>query len=205
MQGHSELRNFVLGTHNKKKRAELDQLLRPHGFHVRSLEDFPNAISVVEDGDTFQANAGKKATQQAVHLGAWVLGEDSGVCVDALDGAPGIYSARFAGEEANDQENNRLLLKKLADVPRQKRTAFYVCHMTLSDPTGKVRIDCEATCRGVLRTAPAGTGGFGYDPLMEVPEYHATFAELGPAVKSVISHRAKASRIFLNELLRLAE
>ena len=201
--GHADLKHFVLGTHNKKKRAELDVLLRPHGFHVRSLDEFPNSIQVVEDGTSFAENATKKATQQAVHLGAWVLGEDSGISVDALGGQPGIYSARFSGPNATDEDNNDFLLEKLKGVPREKRTAFYVCHMTLSDPKGNAVIDCEATCHGILRTKPAGSEGFGYDPLFEIPEYHATFGELGPTVKSILSHRARASRLFLPMLLRL--
>ena len=201
---NAELQQFVLGTHNKKKRAELDALLRPHGFAVRSLEDFPDAIEVVEDGNSFAENAAKKATEQAVHLGAWVLGEDSGISIDALGGEPGIYSARFAGPDATDEDNNRLALEKLHGVPRANRTAFYTCHMTLSDPQGNVQIDCEATCHGILRTEPSGTGGFGYDPLFEIPEYHQTFGELGASFKSVISHRARATRLFLPKLLKLA-
>ncbi len=197
------LADFILGTHNRKKRGELDFLLRPHGFHVRSLDDFPAAIEVIEDGDTFAANAEKKATQQAIHLQDWVLGEDSGLCVDSLRGAPGVYSVRFAGPDATDEMNNHLLLERLAGVPREKRTGYYVCHMTLSDPDGNVRIDCEAKCRGILRTEPAGSGGFGYDPLFEIPEYHVTFGELGAHVKAVLSHRARASRVFLPRLLAL--
>ena len=200
----SDLTQLVLGTHNKKKRAELDYLLRPHGFELRTLDDFPDSIEVVEDGNSFAENAAKKATQQALHLGAWVLGEDSGISVDFLDGKPGIYSARFAGENATDEDNNRLILEKLKDVPRAKRTAHYVCHMALSDPTGEIRITCEETCQGVLRTKPSGDGGFGYDPLFEIPEYHRTFGELGASVKSMLSHRARASRLFLPRLLRLA-
>jgi XTP/dITP diphosphohydrolase len=198
-----ELRKLVLGTHNVKKRRELDFLLRPHGFELRTLEDFPNSIEVEEDGSTFGENATKKAVQQAVHLNAWVLGEDSGIAVDALDGAPGIYSARFSGPEATDESNNELLLEKLKGLSREKRTAHYVCHMTLSDPTGVVHIDCESTCRGVLRTEPSGSGGFGYDPLFEIPEYGLTFGELGPDIKGVLSHRARASRLFLPKLLKL--
>ncbi len=197
------LGDFILGTHNRKKREELDFLLRPHGFHVRTLDDFPTALEVDEDGTTFAANAAKKANEQAIHLGDWVLGEDSGLCVDALQGAPGVYSARFAGPDATDATNNRRLLEQLAGLPREKRTGHYVCHMSLSDPDGKIRIDCEATCRGILRTQPAGAGGFGYDPLFEIPEYHVTFGELGPHVKAVLSHRARASRMFLPRLLAL--
>lgn len=201
--GSSELRRLVLGTRNVKKRAELDFLLRPHDFALRTLDDFPNAINVEEDGTTFGENAAKKAVQQAQHLNAWVLGEDSGIAVDALDGAPGIYSARFAGPEATDEMNNALLLQKLESVARPKRTAYYVCHMTLADPTGHIHIDCEATCRGILRTQPSGTRGFGYDPLFEISEYHKTFGELGAAIKGVLSHRARASRLFLPQLIKL--
>jgi len=197
------MQQIVLGTHNLKKRAELEHLLGPHGFTINTLDDFPDAIDVVEDGHSFGENAAKKACQQAVILNAWVLGEDSGIVVDALDGAPGIYSARFAGEDATDEDNNRMLLKKLDGIPREKRTAHYVCHMTLSDPTGAVRIDSEATCQGILRTEPAGSGGFGYDPLFEIPEYHKTYGELGTSVKSVLSHRARASRRFVPQLLKL--
>ncbi len=200
-----QLREIVLGTHNQKKRAELEYLLAPFGFTTYTLDDFPNAIEVVEDGDSFEENAAKKAQQQAKNLNAWVLGEDSGIAVDYLGGAPGIFSARFAGEQATDEENNQKLLKELKDVPRSQRTAHYVCHMALSDTTGTVRISCQATCQGILRTKASGAGGFGYDPLFEIPEYHQTFGELGPSVKSVLSHRARAARRFVSELLCLRE
>ena len=196
-----ELNEIVLGTHNVKKRAELAALLAPIGVQLRTLADFDSPLKVVEDGDTFQANATKKAVQQAQHLDHFVLGEDSGLVVDALAGAPGIYSARFAGEHASDEDNNQHLLSQLADLPIDRRTAHYVCHMTLANPSGSVLIDCEATCRGRIRTHPGGTNGFGYDPLFEVIEYHQTFGELGPTIKSVISHRAKAMRQFVVELL----
>jgi XTP/dITP diphosphohydrolase len=133
-------------------------------------------------------------------LQRWVLGEDSGLAVDALQGAPGIYSARFAGTDGDDEANNRHLLAKLGDLPLERRTAYYVCHMTLADPAGRVHIDCEATCRGRIRCVPAGTNGFGYDPLFEIVEYGRTFGQLGTAVKSLISHRAKAMRQFVRRL-----
>lgn len=195
--------DLVLGSHNKKKIIELNHLLEPYNLKAASLAEFENAIEVVEDGDSFQENAQKKARQQALNLGAWTLGEDSGICVDALDGAPGIYSARFAGENADDERNNDLLLEKLAGVPREKRTAHYVCHVSLADPEGNIQLDHEAICRGVLRTARSGTGGFGYDPLFEVPEYAMTFAELGPSVKAVLSHRSRAMHVILPQLVRL--
>lgn len=196
---------IILGTHNRKKGIELDELLRPHGLPVLTLRDFPNAIEVEEDGDSFAENAGKKAVQQAVQLGRWVLAEDSGLCVDALDGAPGIYSARFSGEDADDESNNQLLLKKLANVRGELRTAHYYCHVSLADPTGQIRAESSGKCCGQILTDPAGTGGFGYDPLFEIFEYHRTFAELGNSVKSVLSHRARAMRNLIPQLVRLLQ
>ena len=194
---------FVLGTHNRKKGIELRQLLDPYGFTLKTLADVPNAIEVVEDGDSFAANAQLKATQQAIHLHCWVLGEDSGLVVDALAGRPGIYSARFAGADATDEQNNQHLLQELAGVPLEQRTAHYVCHMSLSDQLGDVRIDCEQQCKGRILDVPRGTGGFGYDPLFELPEYHRTFGELGATVKSVLSHRSRAIRRFVPQLLEM--
>ena len=191
----------VLGTHNQKKRAELDRLLAPHQLQVLSLSDVSDPIAVVEDGSSFAENAAKKATQQAVHLGLWTIGEDSGLCVDALDGAPGIYSARYAGADATDERNNQQLLEALQGVPTERRAAHYVSHVCLADPEGKLRLACEAICRGRIRTQPAGTGGFGYDPLFEVRELHRTFGEMHGAAKSVLSHRARAMRQFIPQLL----
>lgn len=192
---------IVLGTHNRKKGAELQLLLKPFGFELRTLADFENPLEVIEDGDSFQANAHRKATQQARHLNQWVIGEDSGLSVPALDGAPGIFSARFAGPDATDAENNAELLRQLNG--QHDRRAFYVCHVSLANPLGQVVIDCEDTCQGRIVGAQRGTGGFGYDPLFELAEYHKTFGELGPAVKSLLSHRARAIRQFMPQLLRV--
>ena len=194
---------IVLGTNNQKKGIELRQLLTPYGFELKTLADYGKSIEVVEDGDSFQANAQKKAIEQAQHLGEWVLGEDSGLCVDALKGRPGIYSARYAGDNATDESNNALLLEELSGVAREKRTAHYVCHMSLSDPDGNIMIDCEETCCGRIVEVPRGSGGFGYDPLFELPEYHMTFGELGSAVKAMLSHRSRAMRKFIPKLLRM--
>lgn len=194
---------LVLGTRNRKKLLELVDLLEPHGFALQTLADYPQAIEVVEDGDSFAANAERKAVQQARHLGRWVVGEDSGLVVDALNGAPGIYSARYSGEDATDERNNARLLQELGATPWERRTAHYVSHVALSDPTGQVRIRCEDRCSGRIRFEAAGTGGFGYDPLFEIVEYHRTFGELGTAVKAVLSHRSRAIRQFLPQLLAL--
>ncbi len=196
-------RLLVLGTHNRKKGRELFDMLAPHGFDLRTLADYDNAIEVVEDGDTFAENAALKATQQAKHLGEWVLGEDSGLMVDALGGAPGIYSARYSGTNASDDSNNRKLLESLADVKLERRTAHYVCHVALSDPSGSVRANCESTCRGRIRFEPVGEGGFGYDPLFEIVEFHQTFAQLGDVVKSTLSHRSRALRVIVPQILSM--
>jgi XTP/dITP diphosphohydrolase len=194
---------LILGTWNRKKAAELIELLSPHGVAVQTLADVVEAVEIVEDGKTFVENAGKKASQQAAHLGRWVLGEDSGLCVDALGGRPGVYSARFSGPDASDASNNRLLLEELRGVPPEKRSAHYVCCAALSDPSGEIRAESRGTCCGRIRSAPAGTGGFGYDPLFEVLEYHRTFGELGPHVKQVLSHRGRAMRAIVQQIARL--
>jgi XTP/dITP diphosphohydrolase len=192
---------LVIGTHNRKKGQELTDLLAPLGFTVVTLADVPNAIEVVEDGDTFAANAALKAGQQAKHLGRWVLADDSGLAVDALKGAPGVYSARFAGPNATDADNNRRLLADLANTPLEKRTAHYVCHVAVADPTGAIRATSEDICRGRILFEPSGINGFGYDPLFELIEYHRTFGELGPHVKQALSHRSRALRAILPQLL----
>jgi XTP/dITP diphosphohydrolase len=200
----STVRDLVIGTHNRKKGAELAELLAPWGFQVTTLDACPTAIEVVEDGDSFAVNAVLKAAEQARHLKRWVLADDSGLAVDALGGAPGIYSARFAGPQATDQQNNAHLLAKLADTPIERRTAHYVCHVAVADPEGDIRAESHDICRGRIRFEPSGSGGFGYDPLFELVEYHRTFGELGPAVKRALSHRSRALRAILPKLLLLA-
>ena len=199
----SSVRLLVLGTRNRKKGQELGQLLAPSGFQLRTLADFDNSIEVVEDGDSFAANAERKATLQALHLRHWVLGEDSGLCVEALQGAPGIFSARYSGPAATDEKNNQRLIDELADIPLERRNAHYVCHMAVADPQGTIQANAEARCYGRIQLRPAGTGGFGYDPLFQVLEYHRTFGQLGGAVKAALSHRARAFRQLLPQLLRL--
>jgi XTP/dITP diphosphohydrolase len=194
---------LVLGTANRKKGEELVELLAGLPLELRTLADFPNAITVDETGDSFAANAQLKAIEQAKHLGHWVLGEDSGLAVDALGGAPGIFSARFSGPEATDQRNNQHLLEQLGNTPLEKRTAYYVCHLTVANPDGKILGEAEARCHGRIRFEATGTGGFGYDPLFEIVEYHRTFAELGGNVKAVISHRARAVALLLPKLEKL--
>ena len=196
---------IVFGTQNRKKGIELGEVFAPLGIELKTLADFPNALSVEENGDSFAANAKLKAVEQARHLGLWVLGEDSGLAVDALGGAPGIYSARFSGQDATDAKNNALLLERMKDLPLEKRGAHYVCHMALAAPDGSIHAESEGRCGGRILLAAKGAGGFGYDPLFEVVEYHQTFGELSPLVKTCLSHRARAARLLIPQLRRLLD
>lgn len=196
---------LLLGTGNRKKRLEMEDLLQGQGLRLLTLSDFPGIPDVVEDGESFAENAGKKATGYALASGCWTVCDDSGISVDALGGAPGIYSARFAGPGADDEANNRLLLERLSGVSDEGRGAHYTCHIALADPQGKIRLRSEAICRGRVRHGAAGQGGFGYDPLFEVLEYHTTFGDLGPAAKRAISHRARALRDFVCQWNRLVQ
>ncbi|MEO1527369.1 MAG: RdgB/HAM1 family non-canonical purine NTP pyrophosphatase [Planctomycetota bacterium] len=195
--------DLVLGTNNQKKLVELRLMLPETHYRLQSLAEIPESIEVEETGSTFVENAMLKATEQAKHLGRWVLAEDSGLAVDALKGEPGIYSARYAGTHGADEANNDKLLAALEGVPREKRTARYHCEACLSDPEGNVRITAGGICGGIIRTERTGSGGFGYDPLFEIPEYHKTFAELDLTVKRALSHRSRALRRLLPQLRRL--
>ena len=196
----TEKPQIVLGSRNRKKSAEIKDLLSPFGFDLVSIADVADIDEVVEDGQTFAENAAKKAREPALELSRWVLAEDSGLMVDALDGRPGIYSARYSGEGATDARNNANLLSELADLPPEKRTAGYVCSIALSDPQGEIRLTAEARCRGRIIEEPRGSNGFGYDPLFLIPEYHRTFGELDGAVKRRLSHRARAFERFIPRL-----
>jgi XTP/dITP diphosphohydrolase len=183
---------LVVGTRNPKKREEILEILGDLGLELHDLTGWPDAPEVVEDGSTFEANARKKATALARHLKQWVLGEDSGLVVPALNGRPGVYSARYAGKQGDDAANNARLLAELAPLPDDRRAAYYVCSAVLADPAGQVRATAEGRCHGVILREMRGTGGFGYDPLFFIPEWHRTFGELSPRVKHALSHRARA-------------
>ena len=183
---------LVLGSRNKKKLKEMLDLLGDLGLDLTDLTPYPDAPEVEETADTFVGNATLKATQLAPVLGAWVVGEDSGLCVPALGGAPGVYSARYSGKQGDDAANNAKLLREMAAVPPEQRAAYYVSTAVLADPTGKVVASVEGRCHGVILDTPRGSGGFGYDPLFLVPEHGKTFGELPPEVKQSMSHRANA-------------
>ena len=186
------MRRLVLGSRNKKKLREMLDLLGDLGLELTDLTPYPDAPEVDETADTFVGNATLKATQLAPALGEWVIGEDSGLVVPALGGAPGIYSARYAGTHGDDAANNAKLLAAMADFTGDARAAYYVSTAVLADPTGKVVASVEGRCHGAIVTERRGTGGFGYDPLFLVPEHGQTFGELPPEVKQAMSHRARA-------------
>lgn len=190
---------LLLGTSNRKKVIELEAHLVPRGFALKTPADFPDALEVEETGSTFIENARIKAVAQARARSLWAIGEDSGLCVVALDGQPGVISARFSGPGATDQTNNAKLLAMMADLPDSQRDAYYVSTIVLCDPSGQIALEASGECWGRILRQPRGTAGFGYDPLFEVPEYHRTFAELGLQVKRAISHRSRALRAFLRE------
>jgi XTP/dITP diphosphohydrolase len=183
---------LVLGTRNAKKRQEIEEILGDLGLDLRDLRDWPDAPDVVEDGATFEDNAKKKASELARALHHWVLGEDSGLVVPALGGRPGVFSARYAGQQGDDAANNARLLAELAPLPDDQRAAYYVCTAALADPSGEIKAITEGRCHGRIIRDFRGQGGFGYDPLFLIPEYHRTFGELSPLVKHALSHRARA-------------
>jgi XTP/dITP diphosphohydrolase len=183
----------------------LADLFKSVGVALKTLADFPRVVSVPEDGETFAANAVLKAAGYARQLHHWVLADDSGLLVDFLGGEPGVLSARFTGDDATDEDNNLLVLKRLGETPIEKRTAQFVCHMSLSDPQGTILAESEAACRGRILFQPRGDGGFGYDPLFEIVEYHRSFAEFGPLVKACLSHRARAARLLIPRLMELVD
>ena len=182
---------LVLATRNRGKVNELAELLSPLGVEVLSLDNFPGVPEVEEDGDTFKANALKKALTVSLHPGEIALADDSGLEVDYLGGAPGVHSARFAGVGRDDLENNEKLLRLMKNVPPEKRTARFRCVVALATPEGRT-FTTEGACEGISGNSPRGGEGFGYDPLFVVPEFGKTFAELDMETKNRISHRGRA-------------
>lgn len=194
---------LLIGTFNRKKGKELAGLLELPGVQIITLADVPGVHPVEEDGQTFAENARRKAAGYARQTGHWVLADDSGLVVDALGGGPGVHSARYAGPGADDAANRRRLLAELADVPPEKRTAAFVCHLALADPSGAIRAEACGRCRGRITFTEQGEQGFGYDPLFEIVEYHRTFGQLGPVAKGRLSHRGRAIQQIRPLLLRI--
>ncbi|ABJ64319.1 XTP/dITP diphosphatase [Levilactobacillus brevis] len=186
---------IVIGTNNAGKAREFRAIFEPKGLQVKTLADFPTLDQVAETGQTFTENATLKATAVAQATQLPVLADDSGLMVDALNGAPGIYSARYAGDH-DDAKNNAKLLAELHDVPAEKRGAAFHTSLVLIKPNGK-KLVATGEVRGEILTAPRGADGFGYDPLFYVPAEGQTFAEMGLAQKNQHSHRAKATAAML--------
>ena len=182
---------LVLATQNKGKTSEIRGLLKKYPIDIRNLDDFGPIPAIVEDGDTFEANAYKKAGLTARYLGYPALADDSGLVVEALDGAPGVYSARYAGEDADDAQRCQKLLHELGDA--ENRKAHFECVISLAVPTGPA-LTYEGRCEGLITRTPAGSNGFGYDPIFHCPELNKTFAEMTMAEKSRVSHRGIALR-----------
>ena len=183
---------IILATRNQGKIHEIQSMLDSNYFEIKNLSQYPEIPEVIEDGITFQENALKKATAIFEATGIMVLADDSGLEVDYLNGRPGVYSSRFAGEKATDTENNRKLLNLLNGVPQTRRAARFRCVMILKTPEQTYSFD--GTCKGIIIDEPRGKNGFGYDPLFYVPEFQQTFAELDSQIKNQISHRGIALR-----------
>lgn len=199
----SRVTELVLATRNRDKAGEIAALLGELGIAIRTLAEFPGAPDVVEDGATCEANAVKKATAIARHVGLPAVADDTGLEVDALGGRPGVYAARYAGEHATYEDNWRKLLRELEGVPRTKRGARFITVAAVAWPSGSVKV-VEGVLEGVIAATPSGTHGFGYDPVFVVPELGKCLAELAPEEKNRISHRARAFSK-LREILQSAE
>jgi len=192
----------VLATRNPDKCVELAALLGDLGIKIRTLADFPDAPEVVEDGDTCRANAVKKAIAIARHTGLPAVADDTGLEVEALGGRPGVHAARYAGERATYEDNWRKLIRELEGVPRQRRRARFITVAAVATPSARVEL-VEGMLEGVIAEAPAGTQGFGYDPIFFVPQLGKTLAQLAPGEKNRISHRARAFSKVREILLKL--
>jgi len=191
------IREIVIASKNRGKIREIRQIYADLPVSVVEVAELPD---VVEDGDSFSANARKKAVEIARHTGKWALADDSGLEVDALNGAPGIHSARWSG--GGDEANNDKLLRELRDVPPPARTARYRAVVVVADPTGRIIAETSGTCEGLIGFERKGAGGFGYDPLFVVPQFGCTMAELPSETKHSVSHRGEALRRLREPLTR---
>lgn len=181
----------IIATRNKGKAKEFEALFSERGYEIKTLLDYPEIGDIEETGTTFNENALLKAESIAEELNTLVVADDSGLIVEALYGQPGIYSARYAGEEKSDAKNNAKLLNELADTPKDKRQAAFHCSLALAEP-GKESLVVEGEVKGRIADVPRGVHGFGYDPLFYIPEKEKTMAELTQEEKNTISHRAVA-------------
>ncbi|MBT2735808.1 XTP/dITP diphosphatase [Bacillus sp. ISL-7] len=201
------MKEVIIATKNPGKAREFEHIFASRGIEVRTLLDFPEIPDVDETGTTFEENAILKAEAVSQALGKMVIGDDSGLMVDALEGRPGIYSARYAGEPKNDQNNTDKVLSELKGLPDEKRSARFYCALAVSVP-GQESITVSGTCEGRILEEQRGTNGFGYDPVFYVPEKGLAMAELSSEEKNKISHRANALKkldVVLDSILERAE
>ncbi|WP_144547853.1 XTP/dITP diphosphatase [Bacillus sp. X1(2014)] len=201
------MKEVIIATKNPGKAKEFEHIFSSRGITVRTLLDYPEISDVEETGTTFEENATLKAEAVSKALGKMVIGDDSGLIVDALEGRPGIYSARYAGEPKNDQNNTDKVLSELEGIPEEKRTARFYCALAVAVP-GKETKTVSGTCEGRILEERRGTNGFGYDPVFYVPEKGLAMAELSSEEKNKISHRANALKkldVVMDSILESAE
>ncbi len=184
---------IVVATKNIGKVRELKELLTELPFQLKSLNEFPNIIEPEETGVSFAENAAIKAQSYSLQTKSWSLADDSGLEVEALGGAPGVFSARYAGEHASDRERVAKLLHELDKTQDQNRLARFVCAMAISDDKGEIKFLSEGVCKGKIALSPNGTNGFGYDPIFVPDGFEQTFGELSSEIKQKISHRTRAT------------
>jgi len=196
------LKRVIIATKNKGKAKDFEAIFNPFGFEVLTLHDVADDMDIEETGTTFEENAILKAEALAERLQTFVIADDSGLAIDALNGAPGVYSARFAGEEKSDEANMEKVLTELKNVEDSKRTARFCCAIALAGPN-MVTKTVFGTCEGVIAREKKGTNGFGYDPIFFVPSLGKMMAELQPSEKAAISHRGNAIKKIEAELPNL--
>ncbi|MCH3962751.1 MAG: XTP/dITP diphosphatase [Clostridium sp.] len=198
------MKKLIVASNNKNKIREIKQIFSQHNIDVISMEQAGIDMDVVEDGNTFMENACKKAKQIHDISGGIVLADDSGIMVKGLNGAPGIYSARFCGEHGNDKKNNEKLLKLLEGKSEEDRKARFVCAIAIISESGQT-LKVTGEVEGIIANKELGQNNFGYDPLFYVPEYKMTFAQMSPELKNSISHRAKALKVLVGKIDKLME
>lgn len=191
MNGDKKLR-LLIATRNRGKIAEMRELFGGLAVELTGLDEFPDVAEVEETGSTFEENAVLKARKYSQETGLWALADDSGLEVDALGGKPGVYSSRYAGDMATDEDNIAKLLRSLADTPPEVRSARFRCVMAVCDPQGNVRATADGVCEGTIAQKPRGQNGFGYDPVFVPEGFNETFGELPDGTKRSLSHRARA-------------
>ncbi|MGB3261447.1 XTP/dITP diphosphatase [Paenisporosarcina sp.] len=196
------MKQVIIATKNKGKAKDFEAIFNPYGYEVLTLHDVANDMDVEETGTTFEENAVLKAEALAERLQTFVIADDSGLAIDALNGAPGVYSARYAGEEKSDEANMQKVLSELEGVEDGKRTARFCCAIALAGPNMKTKT-AFGTCEGVIAQEKKGTNGFGYDPIFYVPTLGKMMAELQPSEKAAISHRGNAIKKIEAELPNL--